>query len=126
MDDTQIDDRLARTEKRLQWYLLGLEEAKVGYRGIVFSLPGQERAKVAAKAHGTMRSIRNKGARAGPGIDRTLSRLGWYMDGLRDAAPGYRGSVFSIPADRRRELKARIQKVLERLDVPEAAHTALR
>jgi hypothetical protein len=48
------------------------------------------------------------------------------MDGLRDAAPGYHGLVFSVPPERRAELKRRIQKVLDRLDVPEAGHAALR
>ncbi len=121
-----IQQRLARTEKRLQWYLLGLEEAKPGYRGVVFALPLHERARVAQRAHGVLRSLRNKGPRAGRGVDRTLSRLGWYMDGLRDATPGYRGRIFALPAAQRTARQERIRRVLAALDVPSAAQSALR
>jgi hypothetical protein len=118
--------RLARTEQRLQWYLLGLEEAKPGYRGRVFSLPPGERERVSNRAHGAISSLQDKNPPAGRGLDRTVSRLGWYMDGLRDAAPGYQGRIFALQAAQRDERKERIRSVLCRLEVPPAANPALR
>ena len=126
MEPDEVLQRLARTEKRLQWYLLGLEEAKPGYRGLVFSLPHHDRERVGRRAHAVMRSLRNKGPRAGRGVDRTLSRLGWYMDGLRDAVPGYRGRIFALSHEERERHKARIKGALSKLDVPGAASAALR
>jgi hypothetical protein len=117
---------LARTGQRLQWYLLGLEEAKPGYRGRVFSLPPQERERVSNRAHGAMNSLQSKGAASVHGVDRTVSRLGWYMDGLRDAAPGYQGRIFALQPAQRNERKERIRSVLSRLDVPPSADPTLR
>jgi hypothetical protein len=121
-----VDKRLARTEQRLQWYLVGLEEAKPGYRGRVFALPHAKRAQVAQRANGAMHSIRNRGARGGRGVTRTLSRLGWYMDGLRDATPGYQGTIFALRADERIKRKERIRHALERLEAPIQARKAPR
>jgi len=106
---------LPRTLSRLHWYRLGLQEAKPGYRGVVFAQREEIRAKISSRAHMTMRSIRNKGARGALGIDRTLSRLGWYMDGLRESVPGYRGRIFALPKDGRARAIARIDRAIARL-----------
>lgn len=106
---------LARTLSRLHWYRLGLLEAKPGYRGVVFAQPDEIRGRISSRAHMTMRSIRNKGARGAHGIDRTLSRLGWYMDGLRESVPGYRGRIFALPKDARARTIARIDQAIARL-----------
>ena len=116
--DGEVDQRLARTEQRLHWYLVGLEEAKPGYRGKVFALPRAERAQVSRRANSAIHSIRNSEPRAGHGVTRTLSRLGWYMDGLRDAAPGYHGTIFALRAEERDKRKERIRHTLERLEAP--------
>ena len=113
---TKIEFGLARTEQRLKWYLRGLEDAKPGYRGLVFALDEGDRARVSHRAKGVLWSLRNKGPRAGRGVDRTIVRLGWYLDGLRDAAPGYRGRVFALPPQQRDTHKERIRKALARLD----------
>ena len=114
----EVDQRLARTEQRLHWYLVGLEEAHQGYRGKVFALPQAERAHILKRANGAIHSIRNSGPRAGHGVTRTLSRLGWYMDGLRDAAPGYQGTIFALHPEERTKRKERIRQTLERLEAP--------
>lgn len=106
---------LPRTLSRLHWYRLGLLEAKPGYRGVVFAQPEEIRGKISSRAHMTMRSIRNKGTRGARGIDRTLSRLGWYMDGLRDSVPGYRGRIFALPKGARASAIARIDRAIARL-----------
>lgn len=116
--DDEVDRRLARTEQRLHWYLVGLEEAQPGYRGRVFALPHSERAHVSKRAHGAIHSIRNHARPGGRGVTRTLSRLGWYMDGLRDATPGYQGMIFSLEAEERIKRKERIRQALERLEAP--------
>jgi hypothetical protein len=117
----EVDKRMARTEQRLHWYLVGLEDAKPGYHGRVFALPHAERAHVSKRASGAIHSIRNRGPRAGHGVTRTLSRLGWYMDGLRDAAPGYQGTIFALHAEERNKRKERIRHTLERLEAPRTA-----
>jgi hypothetical protein len=114
----EVDRRMARTEQRLHWYLVGLEEARPGYHGRIFALPHAERAHVSKRADGAIHSIRNKGHRPGHGVNRTLSRLGWYMDGLRDAAPGYQGTIFTLRAEARNRHKERIRRTLERLEAP--------
>lgn len=114
----EVDQRLARTEQRLHWYLVGLEEAKPGYRGTVFALPPAERAHLAKRAHGALQSIRSSGPATGHGVNRTISRLGWYMDGLRDAAPGYRGTIFALHPEERIKRREQIHHALERLEGP--------
>jgi hypothetical protein len=107
------DPGLARTAARLRWYLQGFAEAVPGYHGRIFTQDAAHRQAQSRRVRSAMRSIRNKGAVSGRGAERTLSRLGWYLDGLREAAPNYSGVAFATDRSARLARSARVEKELE-------------
>jgi hypothetical protein len=111
-----VDPRLARTVARLKWYLRGFAEAVPGYHGRIFAQDAAHRQAQSRRVRNAMRSIRNKGAVGGRGAERTLSRLGWYLDGLREAAPNYSGLAFATDRSARPARSARVEKRLEDIE----------
>jgi hypothetical protein len=100
-----------------------LREAVPGYRGRIFAQSAERRRAQMRRVSRAIRSIRKSGIAPGHGSERTLSRLRWYMDGLRETTPKYAGIAFAAPRAAR---SVRLSRVKTRIDDIEGGRIPLK